>query len=43
MCLTGTWTVERDVMNLKFVGIRGIFIQVGPGCITKFCRSGHEH
>lgn len=51
MCLTGTWTIEKDVMNLKFVGfcvgisvgIMGIFSkQVGPGYVTTITSSAGQ-
>lgn len=51
MCLTGTWTVEKDVRHLKFVGfcvemsvgITGISSkQVGPGYITTITSSAGQ-
>lgn len=51
MCLTGTWTVEKAVMKLKFVGfcvemsvgITGIFSkQVGPGYVTTVTSSAGQ-
>lgn len=43
MCLRGTWTVEKDVMNLKFVGVTGILSkQAGPGCVIKVTSSAGQ-
>lgn len=51
MCLTGTRTVEKAVMDLKFVGfcvgmsvgITGVFSkQVGPGYVTTITSSAGQ-
>lgn len=51
MCLTGTWTVEKDAMDLKFVGFCvGMSVgitgtssqQVGPGNVTTVTSSAGQ-